>query len=167
MSEQPSAAPTKKTKEEPIEPAKIKKGPTPRYSPNIVPLLDVLFLLLLFFVLAGKFRQDEGMIPGSLPPPPTGDPMPTAPPVVLEVRGDGEDSMDVVFSFFGESEGIVSSDEVYRQLKGRFDAIGTPAQAAEDGIVVIKYYNARWQYIVDAYNQAARAGYKKISFQQG
>ena len=168
MSEsQPSSRPAKPPKEEPINPAKKRQTPGAKYTPNITPLLDVLFLLLLFFVLASKFRQDEGMIPGSLPPPPTGPPSVSAPPTILEVRGDGEDSERAVFSFSGESEGIVDSNEIFRQLQARFNAMGDPALAAEDGIVIIKYYDARWQFVVDAYNQAARAGFRKISFQQG
>ena len=160
--------PSKPVKEDPIEPAKKRKTPGAKYTPNITPLLDVLFLLLLFFVLASKFRQDEGMIPGSLPPPdqPSSG-VPPTPPTILEVRGDGEDSDRAIFSFQGESEGIIDSNEIFRQLQARFNAMGNPVQAAEDGIVIIKYYDARWQFIVDAYNQAARAGFKKISFQQG
>jgi len=158
--------PAKPVKEDPIAPTKIRKNPTPRYSPNIVPLLDVLFLLLLFFVLAGKFRQDEGMIPGSLPPPPNGPPSVSAPPVILEVRGDGRNATSALYSFFGESDSMVEPEAVFRQLKLRFDSIGG-SNPADEGIVVIKYYGARWQFIVDAYNQAARAGYRKISFQQG
>ena len=164
MSEQ---KPSKPPKEEPIAPPKFRKKKPPNYSPNIVPLLDVLFLLLLFFVLAGKFRQDEGMIPGSLPPP-EGNPVGTPqPPTFLEVHGDGEFSDKAIFNFLNETEAITDSDTLYRQLKLRFDSNPDPKAAAEDDIVIIKYYNARWQFIVDAYNQAARAGYRKISFQQG
>jgi len=153
-------------REEPLAPPRLRKPPPPRYTPNITPLIDVLFLLLLFFVLASKFRLNEGTIPGSLPPPDQPSQQITAPPIILEVRGDGEDALEAVFCFSGESEGIQDSDLVYRKLKRRFDEdFSSPRQAAADGIVIIKDYNARWGFVVDAYNQAARAGYKKISFQ--
>ena len=164
MSEQKPARPPR---EEPIAPPKFRKKKPPNYSPNIVPLLDVLFLLLLFFVLAGKFRQDEGMIPGSLPPPDVQSNEIPRPPVILEVHGEGEHAERAIFNFLNETDTITDSDLLYRQLKSRFDSNPDAKKAAEDDIIIIKYYNARWQFIVDAYNQAARAGFKKISFQQG
>jgi len=152
-------------KEEPLEPPKLRKPPPPRYTPNITPLIDVLFLLLLFFVLTSKFRKEEGMIPGSLPPPQT-EAISTSPPTILEIHGDDSDSMKAYYNFYGQPDFITDPEAVYRQLKVEFEALGPPKQAAEDGIVVIKYYNAaRWKYVVDAYNQAASAGFKKISFQ--
>jgi len=168
MSKQPTAVPAK-DKEEPLAPPRLRQPPHPKYTPNITPLIDVLFLLLLFFVLASKFRQNEGTIPGSLPPPDRpSESKVTAPPVILEVRGDGEDALNALYCFSGESEGIQDPEIVYRQLKQRFEQdFDSPRQAAEDGIVIIRHYNTRWRFVVDAYNQAARAGYKKISFQQG
>ena len=56
----------KKPKEE-IHPRKKPKPLPVRYTPNVTPLIDVMFLLLLFFLLTTKFRQEEGAIPGTLP----------------------------------------------------------------------------------------------------
>jgi len=90
-----------------------------------------------------------------------------APTVILEVHGEGETSEKAVFRFSDTDETLANSEALYKALKARFDAL--TADEAADGRVVIEYHNARWPFLVNAYNQAARAGFqnKNIFFRQG
>jgi len=162
----------KQTKtEEPLAPVKKKSPPAVRYTPNITPLIDVLFLLLLFFVLAGRVRQDEGFLPGSLPGPnnATSD-KPIPPPLIVEVRGGdvhgGEDryNTQAYYAVSGQADSTDSPVKLRDTLKKQFDLVD--ASARNDAAVYIKFINARWGFVVNAYNQAAAAGYKQISVQQ-
>jgi len=163
----------KQTKtEEPLAPVKKKSPPAVRYTPNITPLIDVLFLLLLFFVLAGRVRQDEGFLPGSLPGPNNvASDKPIPPPLIVEVRGGdirGEEqdkyNTKAYYAVSGQADSTDNPVKLRDTLKKQFDAVDPSAK--NDAAVYIKFNNARWGFVVNAYNQAAAAGYKQISVQQ-
>ena len=46
---------------------KKRKREEAKLQPPLTPMIDVTFLLLLYFLLTSTFRKDEGQIPGTLP----------------------------------------------------------------------------------------------------
>ncbi len=113
-------------------------------------MIDVTFLLLTYFLLTTTFRQNEGQLPGSLP---GGGPVPPpATRIRLEVSAVGENCQSVVYSIAGWNRPLRSPQDLAESFQ---------AMRPEDGrepIVEIHAGRAvRWRYIVEAYNQAARA----------
>ncbi|MCC5830442.1 MAG: biopolymer transporter ExbD [Phycisphaeraceae bacterium] len=63
----------------------------PRGNPGqpLIALIDILFLLLIFFMWISEVREDERQIQVTLPAATTGDPLTSVTPLNIEVRADG------------------------------------------------------------------------------
>lgn len=144
------------------EEQRAKREPAPvRYQPNITPLIDVLFLLLLFFLLGTKFRQEEGQIPAQLPTigaaasSAGGD---LATNLQINVNPAGENSLAARYEFNNSVRSTDDPQELYTLLKAQWNV------RPECTILIKVQSNTRWEFAVEAFNQAARAGFKKIGF---
>ena len=51
----------------PIKPARTRRRPGRPMQLRMVPMIDVVFLLLVFFLLTANFRSREGFLPAELP----------------------------------------------------------------------------------------------------
>jgi biopolymer transport protein ExbD len=61
------------------------------YAPTLTPLIDIVFLLIIFFLVAATFVQDERDLEVDLPRTSTGEARQAmARPVVINVRDDGQ-----------------------------------------------------------------------------
>ncbi len=69
-------------------------GDDPDDGPNLTPLIDVVFLLLVFFLAATTFAKDEVTMDLDLPKSQSGKPKEAAPPLVVVIRKDGALSVD-------------------------------------------------------------------------
>ncbi len=122
----------------------------------ITSMIDVTFLLLIYFLLTTTFRQAEGQIPGTLPGRPIHGP-PVVKTIPVQLRAVGEDCQGVVYSLVGVNKPLRSPQELIESLlarKSRFDK-------DTDVIVVIQASRlVRWRYVVEACNQANRANFQ-------
>jgi biopolymer transport protein ExbD len=136
-------------------PRKRKEPPPARYQPNLTPLIDVLFLLLLFFLLGTRFRSEEGQIPATLPG--TGGaagPVSTA--VMLKVRPAGANGLTANYEWAGM---LLSSPGTLYDDMSRY--------ANKDMTVQVQpTADVRWEFVVEAFNQAKRSRFEKIGFGQ-
>ncbi len=158
---------TKKQPADVLPPRKPKKErPPPCYTPNVVPLIDVLFMLLLFFLLSTRFRQEEGDIPGSLPySGGTEEVSGTADlkQVEITVRPVGGEKRDsAIFELKNNNLEIRTADELYQSLQRVRTGIG--AKADEAPVLISPTREVRWAFVVEAFNQAVRARFKNIGF---
>jgi len=136
-----------------------------KMQPPMTPMIDVTFQLLLFFLLTCEFRETEGNIPGTLPakgniiqevesnPPPE--------PIRIQVRVSA-DRASASYEMTGVQIMINSPQELYQCLKQRQDQLGSD----EVPIVILPSEDVPWEFVVEAFNQAVRAKYKKIGFAQ-
>lgn len=134
------------------------KYPKPKFAPNVVPLVDVMFMLLLFFILGTRFRQEEGIIPGTLPAiggVSSGGPV--FEPRTLTLRNSGT---GVSYELQGAAVGLSSPEELYLQLASMHKATA----GAEVSIIIKPLPSVPWGYVVEAFNQAVRAKFDKIGF---
>ncbi|HDZ20535.1 hypothetical protein LCGC14_0471170 [marine sediment metagenome] len=129
------------------------------FQPPLTPMIDVTFLLLVFFILTFTFRQMEGQLPGALPRP---DVPWTAMdtlrrPIHLRIHPAG--AAGAVYELTGAAEAITSPHALHAALLARRRILTgrTPVSIEPAG-------NVRWQYAVEALNQAVRAGFNTISF---
>lgn len=58
-------------------------------TPNLTPLIDIVFLLLIFFLVATTFRKDEVELDLQLPEASTGTPTEKTRPIIISIRADG------------------------------------------------------------------------------
>jgi len=143
---------------------RAKRGrPKPKMSPPLTPMIDVTFLLLLYFLLTMNFRQAEGQIPGSLPKQGTAGisiQNELKLPVYIELRPTGVINEGVVYEMIGIQGLMRDPQELYDRLMARKKRV-----ASDEIPVVIKVRaGVRWQYVVEAFNQAVRAKFKNIGF---
>ena len=129
---------------------------------NVVPLIDVLFLLLVFFVIAGTFAVGEGilesrMLPGSGRG--AGVPLPFD-PIVVEFKS-GSGSARFWIRLMGKPELLKSHAELTRELSRLRSLSGF---GAETPVVIVSDDNVVWDDVAGGWNAALRAGFRQIAF---
>ncbi len=121
-------------------------------------MIDVTFLLLLFFLMTFTFRQAEGGLPGSLPRLDGRDGEPSA--MNVAVHSAGHDGELAVFRVEGTAQAITSGEQLYSVLAGRQELFDHKLDSA----TIIPRGDVRWQHVVEAYNQLTRAKFSAIGF---
>lgn len=125
---------------------------------QIAPMVDVVFVLLLFFMASAGSQIIERELNISLPsgrssaaaagPPPT--------PMIIDIGPDGIVSMN---SRVFDTPGSKELPELRATLKDNIERFG------EDNPVIIRPdENARQERIIDVLNSAAAAGVKNLTF---
>lgn len=131
---------------------------------NLTSMIDIIFLLLIYFVVTATFAIDEGVITATLPggpPPPDDVPDPKEP---LEIILTSFDQAGVRIGVGADAPG--SFAELGQLLQTmQFNEGNSAGVYKDDHPVVIKPDGTvRWQHVVNAFNQAVRAKYKNVSF---
>lgn len=138
-------------------------------GPNMTPLVDVVMVLLIFLMMAGKFTGQERYLVSNLPlrqtgaggatPPPGG--FPKDEPLEIEVTSALPDRFTArVGQYKAESPGELRA--ALEQLrKGLIDA----GRKQEDLQVVIAPDRAvKYKFLIDVYTAAQLAGFQKVGF---
>ncbi len=146
------------TQEQTVEPRRrMDRKPIRDISLNLTSMLDVCFMLLIFFILTASFTVGEGILPANMPfdgPAETQD-LPT-PPVVVAIRSSG--GSDVQIWLDGVQKPMTGFREMHiklKQMNGTVYSDETPLEIRPDPQVP-------WQHVVNAFNQAVRAQYKVV-----
>ncbi len=134
----------------------------PRIALNLAPMIDMVFLLLFFFLAASRFGPQEGMLPTQLPIR-TVAAAADIPQTPIRIRfipdpADPEQCM-VSVDRFNETpmaiQALADRLETIRQLPGFYSRTPVHLLAGD---------KVRWNHVVNAYNAAMAAGYEKIFF---
>ena len=144
-----------------VSPRKKRSLPPAKMQPPLTPMIDVTFQLLLFFLLTIVFRMEEGMIPGSLPQKGLGESSvdPLKEPITVRLLADGEFGKDVIFEV--DSRSFTSGKELYDFFDERIKYLGG---STESPVIIAPQGAVRWQWVVEVFNQAARAKFQEIGF---
>ena len=133
-------------------------------QPPLTPMIDVTFQLLLFFLLTCEFRESEGLIPGSLPLggnySRTIEPPPDEPDPIRIRLHPTADRMAAIYQVNGARGTIHGPAELYAHLKGLHEQLG----GADAPVVIVPKADVPWEFVVEAFNQAVRANFRKIGF---
>jgi biopolymer transport protein ExbD len=122
---------------------------------QIAPMVDVVFVLLLFFMACAGQKVSEGLLTINLPSQAKGDPG-TKVPIVVDIMDNG----DVIVN--GQSfGGDPKQRELPRLLKFLQDAVAT---SPEDPIIIRPMPTTMHERVVDVLNACRIAKVKNLSF---
>lgn len=131
---------------------------------NLTSMLDVTFLLLVFFILTAQFTIDEGILPADLPRDNSSraEVQVLPDPLIIDLRSVGDRCVIRLES----SRAVPDFQRLYETLNGwrLDDSNPTGLYPADHPIVIRSTPHTRWQDTVDAMNAAVRARYEKIQF---
>ena len=130
-----------------------------RGDSTMTPLIDVVFLLLIFFVCTASFQAAEEVLPTSLSisgataPQSAVEPDPNLDRVIVKIRGDGSDIRWIV------------NDEPYRGLDEVRGVLAAVAQIDPTLPVILDVGPAiALGNVIDVYDICRLAGFEKIQF---
>jgi biopolymer transport protein ExbD len=131
-----------------------------RMQPPLTPMIDVTFQLLLFFLLAFTFRAAEGVLPYSTTGNSGRGPEFVLPiPIRIQLKPVGRLGESVLYEVAPTTVVARGPSELYRTLVGLREKLSD-----ETPVVIEPYGKVRWEYAVEACNQARRAAFQKIIF---
>ncbi len=159
----PESDTTYKRQRADVEPATMKL--------NFTSMIDVIFLLLIYFVITANFTVDEGVISAKLPAAPglnaSATPKPPKRPLRIVVSSAGRHSYRLRIDGMSQAPvDFVALAEMLTRLQHNPDR-GLRGPYKNDAPVIIKPDSAvRWQHLVNAFNAAITARYRNVSFAQ-
>jgi len=132
-------------------------------SLNVVPLVDVTFLLMIFFVISGSFDVSEGVLRSGIVPAAGRSGTTALPltPIVIKITSSVEvpGACSLELAPFGHRPS--SFNELRRILSGirrqpGFDEQAPVAIRADDGVL--------WEHVVNGWNAALGAGFSNLAY---
>lgn len=132
--------------------------PRPKMQLPLTPMIDVTFQLLLFFLLATTFRQAEGQIPGMLPGRQAAAALDQT--IVRPIRITVLPADNGAAAYYLDDAPAPLADA--QQLFDRLAALRQAYGSGEVPIAIRPRWDVPWQYVVEADNQAHRAGFGTV-----
>jgi biopolymer transport protein ExbD len=134
-------------------------------------MMDVMFNLLVFFLVATSFKLPEGLLQAKLPRTTgisTAQTMsiPVVPIKVFLEPGDNRQSALIRISSSMRADAasltlVQNFDDLFAMLK---ELIAKPGITADTPIIIAAKPNTSWDQVVNAYNASLRAKYKNVVF---
>ena len=129
---------------------------------NLASMIDVTFLLLIFFLVTTTFDRPEGTLTSKLPRD-SGAPAVALPisPIVVRVTQVGPGETDYAIRVDNFQNVPADFDELAESLA---EIQRRPGFDADTPVVIIASDEVAWDHVVGAWNAAVRAGSKHIVF---
>jgi len=131
---------------------------------NLPAMIDVIFLLLIYFIVTASFAADEGVLTTELPAGgEAADPL-AIPPEELRIQLRSVDPAGVEIRVLDQPvESFRGLAEQLTALQAGADGDGG-AFSPEDPVVIEPTGQVRWQHVINAFNAAVKAEYTNINF---
>lgn len=151
---------TPDTEKVPHESARKRRGlKKAKMELSLTSMIDVIFNLLIYFVVTANFIQKEGMLLAQLPGIANVESQPT-PPITPPVQVDLMEFDQYRVQIYLNKRPLNDTfTELAAQLKG-LQANGT--YQADHPVEIRAQNHVRWTHVLNAYNQAKAAGYQKV-----
>jgi biopolymer transport protein ExbD len=136
---------------------------------NLTAMIDVVFLLLIYFMVATEFKTAEESFPMDLPMRNHGQTITLDnKPLVVIVESAGGNEADLRIRLEGPWEPIVSVEDLTKFLRvNKAGTFGSSGLFAETHPILIKPNSeTRWDHAIAAYNAVARANYVNITLDE-
>lgn len=145
-----------------------KQSTRPGITLNVTSMVDILFNLLVYFIVTANFSIDEGSLKAKLPSnidsPAHQETPESGNKYTLELDStrdhygcDLRFNHQAVPTFSDLGATLEASNHGKHPASGRIDP-------QFDTIVIKPGESVRWQHVVNAFNQATRSGYGKVAF---
>lgn len=139
---------------------------------NLTSMIDVIFQLLIYFVVTAGFMIDEGVLAAKLPQGPAGAvSADDLPPEKIEVRLTADDTDDSLVQISRGPRDRPIRYAGFRELAEDLDRLRYDPRRGEGGlydaddpVLIQPTGGVRWQHVVNAFNAALAAGYTNVSF---
>ena len=152
----------KEADESMVATARRRRRPTTgaRLTLNLVPMIDIVFLLLIFFLVGTRFITAEGVLPGRLPRQDAQQTLPVpVPPIQINLASTDGDAPEITIA------GRTARPADFEQLASMLAQIQSePGYDDQTPVVLQADETLAWDHVVNAYNAAVRAKYKNIIF---
>lgn len=134
---------------------------------NLTAMIDVVFLLLIYFVISAGFSQPEGVLTTNLPAGSSKKTNSLSPPsqkLKIDLLSEGVAGCQIVVA--GQRVGSFTAlakalaKDQYDPKHGRTSGTFQPGNP----VVIIPQGNVRWQHVVNAFNAAVKERYTNVAF---
>ncbi len=132
---------------------------------NLAPMVDVVFLLLIFFIVTTDFRRPEGLLASRLPQQSGQSQSVALPisPIIITVKQTGPTPSDYKLHV----EGFTTAPQTFTDLTTFLKEVkDNPGFDDKTPVVIQAADDVQWDHIVGCWNAGVRAGFKHISFGQ-
>ena len=119
---------------------------------QIAPMVDVVFVLMLFFMAFAAMKTEERELPAQLP----GSGLAINPPIVIEIGDDGSVSANSRVYGNGDDKALVNLRGWLREIVTQFGPGGP--------VILRPASEARHERVMDVLNAAAASGIQRITF---
>ncbi|MEX1015453.1 MAG: biopolymer transporter ExbD [Phycisphaeraceae bacterium] len=150
--------------------ARQRRGLAPaKMQPNLSSMIDIIFQLLIYFVVTASFAIDEGVLTATLPTGAGSASDMEPPPETLDIRlvSAGEIGVSIDLGGTGRLDSFTALASELDGLqfdpgRGRHNGVYAP----DDPVVIRPAGDVRWQHVVNAFNAAIKARYTNVNFAQ-
>lgn len=139
---------------------------------NVTPVLDVIFLLLIYFVITANFAIGEGVVVAKLPegtgPAPV-NPLKREKKLFIRISSSGSSGDPTGYVIDVRNAGG-RAPKNFKQLKVILDELQLHDRnesgtfKPDDPVIIKPARDVRWQHVVNAFNAAMAARYSNIRF---
>lgn len=151
-------------------PHRPRRSPRPRITLNVTAMIDVVFLLLIYFLAVTNFKLGEEVYRLDLPQ--RGQVQEADPfqldeePLRIQVISLGTAEQPYRLQLDGPYDQLTSFQDLYEFLLQRQLNAGSPSGlfAPDHPIIIQPHAATRWEHAIGAFNAAARAQYSNITF---
>jgi biopolymer transport protein ExbD len=151
-------------------PRKRRRGKGGGMTVNMTPMIDVTFLLLIFFIVATNFQRQEGILESKLPEATPPSAAPPVPPLTVSLAptltGTGAGVEVRVNNVIPE---VQVGGQVLRGLPALDHYLRNTMQVQYDPenttVVIDPNDSTPWEYVLIAYNHTQAGGYGQIQWQ--
>jgi biopolymer transport protein ExbD len=136
-----------------------------RMTLNLAPMIDVTFLLLIFFLVTTTFKRAEGVFTSQLPRD-AGAPTAALPISPIIVRITQLEPRDEEYRI--RIDNYTRAPATFTELAQFLADIQTnPGFDADTPVVIFPASGVRWDHVVNCWNAAVRADCRNIAFAGG
>jgi len=132
-------------------------------SLNLAPMIDVVFLLLIFFISTTTFKRAEGLLPSQLPKQGTLGTEIALPisPIVVHLTHATGGPLDYAIRI----DNFVNTPTTFNELAVFLKEVqGNPGFGTDTPVVIQVEPDMQWDHVVSCWNAAVRAEFEQISF---
>ena len=128
---------------------------------GMVPLIDVVFLLLIFFIMTVNFSQQEGFLAAELPGEAAVDDISEVEPLLIYISSG--QAGDCRVNFAGTTVTIPAGSAEFTAFKTEVEKVmDNYKRLPSDPVMLVDFDTTSWQHMMNIYDSLLAMGYSNI-----